>query len=35
LSSDGREQQAGGIGGGDFHGQPSGGQGQARPFHGS
>ena len=35
LSSDGREQQAGGIGDGDFYGQPSGGQGQERPFHGS
>ena len=35
LSSDGRGQQAGGIGGAGFQGQPSGGQGQARPFYGS
>jgi ElaB/YqjD/DUF883 family membrane-anchored ribosome-binding protein len=35
LSSDGRGQQAGGIGGDRFQGQPSGGQGQARPFYGS
>lgn len=35
LSSDGSTLKAGGIGSDRFQGQPSGGQGQARPFYGS
>ena len=35
LNADGRGRQAGGIGDSGSFGQPSGGQGQARPFHGS
>ena len=35
LGTNGLGQQAGGLGGSGFQGQHSGGQGQARPFHGS